>query len=151
MVDELTIELDDQFGSNTGDNHMVPLSRWVHTVCRWLDQVVNCTGVVKTGCPGIVDGDLNTVEPHIFTRPRCKRMCPDEDTAVTALTDLEVERKHKVSPGLLVNQHIAAAVVRIQSAMLGWRFTGLATAGLPAVQGFTVEEQNPALLLFGGS
>ena len=99
---------------------------------------------MKTGGLGIVDGNLDTIKADILTRPWCKRICPDEDPAVAALADLEVKRKHEVSPGPLMNQHVATATVWVQAAVLDRAFTGLSIACLPTFRAFAVEEQDPA-------
>lgn len=139
LVDTFTVQLDSEPGSVASDYHVVPLSRWLHGIFRRFDQIVERTRVVKKSSRGVIDGDFNTVEADILARPGSQWECPDEDTAIAALANPEIEREDKVGPNLLVNHHVTATAVRVQATILNRRLAGMTTAGLPPVQALTIE------------
>ena len=51
--DRLAVQLDADRIVVTGDNHVVPFSRWLHCVFAGLDQIVDGSGVVVTGSRGV--------------------------------------------------------------------------------------------------
>src|SRR5262249_12566974 len=132
-VDQFAVELDGELRPIAGDDNLVPLAGRLHGVPGRFDQIVEGPGVVIAGRGCVVDGDLDAVIANVLARARYKRIRPDEDPAVAAFADLEVQRQYKVGPGFMVDHHVTAAAVRIDASVLDRHLARVAGAGLPAV------------------
>jgi hypothetical protein len=118
-----------------------------HGLLGRLDEVVHGSCVVVAGSGGVVDGDLKTVEADVFTRTGCQREGPDEDPAVAALAHFEIQGQDEILPRLLVDHHVAAALMRIDTAILDRSPARLLAARHPSVERLAVKKQQPAIFL----
>ena len=90
-----------------------------------LEDVALKAGVVVARAVRVVDGDLEAVEADVLAGARLQGEGADEDAAVAALTDFEVEVEDEVAPRLVVDHHVAAALVRVDGAFFHGRATWL--------------------------
>src|SRR5436190_14046002 len=64
-------------------------------------------------------------------------------------SDFEIERENKILPHLRVHEHVVTGAMRIECTVFNGRARFRAVAVPPAVESFTVEEQEPAVVPFG--
>ena len=60
------VQLDRDRGLVAGDDRAVPLADRLHRVLRRFDPIVQRPGVVEPGLLGVVEGDLDAVDPTSF-------------------------------------------------------------------------------------
>jgi hypothetical protein len=123
--DSFPVQLDGNLGAVAGDHHVIPIADGLHGVFGRFHQVVNRPGINETGRLGVVDGDLDSVESDVLPRPRLERMSADENSAIAAFADLEIQCQHEVGPGLLVDHHVTSAAVRIDAPVFNGNLAGL--------------------------
>ena len=144
-----TIEDDFNPTSVAGDLNMVPCTDRLHRLPGWLNEVVECAGIVVTRPGRVVDGNLDAIEPHVLSRPGGEGRSAHEDAAVATLADLKIEREEKVFPLLRVHEHVVAGFMGVKAAFLDRRARRSAITVHPARGALAVEQQQPTCATLG--
>ena len=82
-INLLSIELNFQSIFVARNHDVVPFPGGLHRILRRFHQVVDRACIVESRGGRVVDGNLNPVEPNVFTRTRSQRKRPDKDAAIT--------------------------------------------------------------------
>ena len=85
---------------------MIPIADGSHCIALRFREVVHSTGVVEPCGERVIECDLESVVPDVFSWSRCERTRSDKQTAVAVIAELEIQLPDKVRPLLSVNEHV---------------------------------------------
>ena len=143
----MVVEADLEVGAARRDDHAVPLAGGARHVLRGADgrddPAVVVVGHLARLPGGVEDLGLDAGRHGLGGVPHT-----EEDPAVAARADLEVQPKDKTVPCLFVNHHVMSTAVRVDAFLLHCPLALLLIACHPAVKCFPVKQQNPAGFYF---
>ena len=126
------------------DLDVIPFADGLHGVLGRFDQIVDGARIVVARPRRIVDRDFQSIEADIFSGAGGQREGADEDSAVAAFADFEIDRSHEVVPLLRMHKHVVTGLVGVEHAALDRCARRRAVTVHPAGVRFAVEEQQPA-------